>query len=71
MGDGLTVEQHAKLEGFASLSREDAEAWIASQQAENAARRKDECQANGAHVLAMGERACPHCDTPYSEVLDG
>jgi hypothetical protein len=67
----MTVEQYVELEAFASLSREDAEAWLAARQAENEARRKAECEANGAHVLAMDETACPHCGTPYSEVFDG
>lgn len=63
------VDFPAELFTFASLSREEGAAWIERRQEENRQRRLAECEANGAHVLACGERECPHCGTPYVEAL--
>jgi hypothetical protein len=67
--DVAEVNRQELYRQYARMSVQEQRSWLDDRIRENSARRLRECEARG-HVVEADEDACPHCDTPYSEIED-
>lgn len=52
---------------YSRMSVQEQRTWLDDRIRENSARRLRECEDRG-HVRESDGDACPHCDTPYTEI---